>query len=213
MSGWIKLHRSLLDWEWYDDHNATRLLIHLLVTVNREEKKWRGITVKPGTRVTSFETLAKETGMSVKQIRVAMQKLENSQEVARERAGEGQAVTLVKWDKLQSDEEKRASHRAKGGQIEGKQRASTKEVKEVKEGEKVYRAFAHLSLSVDEYQRLISEGYAKEQIDQCCDDVENYRLNKNYISLNRTIRKWMKKDGVIPQGQKTQGQKLSMTIQ
>ena len=31
MSGWIKLHRSTTEWEWYSDHNTTRLFIHLLI--------------------------------------------------------------------------------------------------------------------------------------------------------------------------------------
>jgi hypothetical protein len=137
MSGWVKLHRSLKDWEWYDDANATRLLIHLLLTVNYEPKKWKGITVEAGTRITSFGKLADETGLSVKQIRGAMQKLENSGEVARERAHEGQAVSLCKWEKLQSDKPKRASKRALGGQAKGKQRATTKEGKEIEEVKEV----------------------------------------------------------------------------
>lgn len=141
MSGWIKLHRSLLDWEWYDDANATRLLIHLLVSVNYERKQWRGITVEPGTLITSFEKLSEETGLTVKQVRVSIKKLESSGEMARKRADKGQAITLVKWDKLQSDEEKRASKRADGGQEKGKKRATTKEGKKdtivSKEGEEV----------------------------------------------------------------------------
>jgi hypothetical protein len=137
MSGWIKLHRSLKDWEWYDDHNTTRLLIHLLLTVNIKDKKWKGITVKAGSRVTSFSKLAQETGLSVKQIRNSLLKLENSKEVARQRANEGQAITLIKWAKLQCDSEKGASDRADEGQTEGKQGATTKEYKELEERKKI----------------------------------------------------------------------------
>ena len=39
MIGWIKLHRTLKDWEWYDDINATRLLVHLLISVNYQLKQ------------------------------------------------------------------------------------------------------------------------------------------------------------------------------
>jgi len=76
MIGWIKLHRSLKDWEWYDDHSTTRLLIHLLVSVNYEDKTWKGQEVKAGTLITSWESLASETGLSVKQVRTAMSQLE-----------------------------------------------------------------------------------------------------------------------------------------
>jgi hypothetical protein len=125
MSGWIKLHRSLKDWEWYDDHNATRLLLHLLVSVNYEDKQWKGQTVKAGSMITSWESLSKEVGLSVKQIRLAMSKLESSKEVVRFTTNKWQAVTLVKWDKLQGCDSEQGSQR-------DSQRATTKEYKEIK---------------------------------------------------------------------------------
>ena len=125
MSGWIKLHKTLKDWEWYDDHNATRLLVHLLLSVNYEDKEWKGQTIKAGSMVTSWENLAKEIGLSVKQTRTAMDKLETSKEVARYATNKWQAVTLLKWDKLQIE-------CATNGKQQGKQRATTKEYKEIK---------------------------------------------------------------------------------
>jgi hypothetical protein len=125
MSGWIKLHRSLKDWQWYDDHSATRLLIHLLVSVNHEDKTWKGQDLKAGQLVTSWENLSKETGLSVKQLRVAMTKLEASQEVTRYATNKWQVVSLVKWEKLQGCEPKE-------GKQKGRQRATTKEYKEDK---------------------------------------------------------------------------------
>lgn len=125
MSGWIKLHRSLKDWEWYDDHNATRLLLHLLLSVNYEDRIWKGQTIKAGTIVTSWENLAKEVGLSVKQTRTAMAKLEASKEVARYTTNKWQAITLVKWEKLQLICDK-------DGKQKGKPRATTKESKEIK---------------------------------------------------------------------------------
>lgn len=125
MSSWIKLHRSLKNWEWYDDHNATRLLLHLLISVNYKDKEWKGQTIKAGTYVTSWENLAKEIGLSVKQTRVAMDKLERSKEVARHATNKWQAVSLIKWDKLQCEEVEK-------GKQQVKQRATTKESKEIK---------------------------------------------------------------------------------
>ena len=119
MSGWIKLHRTLKDWEYYEDHNATRLLIHLLVSVNYEDKKWKDTIVKSGTLVTSWQNLAHETGLTLKQIRLAMNKLERAGETVRSVAGKGagkwQVVTLVKWDKLQGFDDET-------GQIKGQEK-------------------------------------------------------------------------------------------
>ena len=58
MSGWIKLHRSFLNWEWWDDPNTTRLLIYLLCSVNYERKKWRGQVIEAGTLITSWDKLS-----------------------------------------------------------------------------------------------------------------------------------------------------------
>ena len=44
--GYIYLHRSLLDWEWYQDINTKTVFLHLLLTVNYQPKKWQGITIE-----------------------------------------------------------------------------------------------------------------------------------------------------------------------
>lgn len=143
MSGWIKLHRNLKDWEYYDDHNATRLLIHLLVSVNYEDKKWKETVVKAGTMVSSWQHLAHETGLSLKQIRLAMTKLERAGEAVRQVAGKGagkwQVISLVKWDKLQGfdDSEGQDNGQAKGRSRVGK-KTPTKEIKKQEEKKEEY---------------------------------------------------------------------------
>jgi len=85
MSGWIKLHRSLLDWEWYQDANALRLLIHLLVSVNYEDKRWQGNVIKAGELITSYENLGDILGLTKQQVKTALKKLETSGEITRAR--------------------------------------------------------------------------------------------------------------------------------
>ena len=164
MSGWIKLHRSLIDWEWYDDHNATRLLTHILLSVNFEDKKWKGQEVKAGSMILSWDTLSNSIGLSIKQCRTAMAKLESSGEVTRKAASRWQVVTLVKWEELQSTENKRAGIGAGKGQDEGKQRATTKEEKESKEPKeekketaKAFNFFSFLSQELNCDKQLLKD--------------------------------------------------------
>lgn len=137
--GYVKLHRSLLDWEWWDDHSATRVLTYLMLSVNWQQKQWMGMTIEPGSIVTSYAIIAKSCGITEKQARRSMKVLELGSVIERKRAGKGQLVTLGNWDKYQSDEpqegRQRAGKRAAKGQAKGSERATTKEGKEIQEGE------------------------------------------------------------------------------
>lgn len=189
MSGWIKLHRSLLDWEWYDDFNATRLLIHLLVSVNYEDKKWKGQEVKAGSMVMSWDTLSKSVGLSVKQCRVAMQKLENSGEVARKRADQWQVVTLCKWEKMQGCDDNRADDRAFRGQSEGRQRATTKEYKEYKEVKELKKDAFELFEKWMKYKAEIKDSYKSEtSIIQLAKKFNSEPLPKLAFVVNNSIQ-------------------------
>ena len=59
--------------------------------------------------------------------------------------------------------------------------------------ETIYRSFAHLSMSVDQFNKLQVD-YTKEQIDSCLDSIENFKNNKKYKSLYLTAKNWLKKE-------------------
>lgn len=134
MKGWIKLHRVLKEWEWYSDINATRLLIHLLINVNYDDKKWRGIIIKKGSMVFSWDSLSKESNLSIQQCRTAMKKLKYSKEVTIKSTNKYQVVTLVKWDKFQFADDD--VNKQTNNQITSKQQSNNNQItttKEIKE--------------------------------------------------------------------------------
>jgi hypothetical protein len=57
----------------------------------------------------------------------------------------------------------------------------------------IYRAFAHLSLSVEDFDKLRIE-YSADQINNVLDSIENYKQNKSYSSLYLTAKNWLKRD-------------------
>jgi|5B_taG_2_1085324.scaffolds.fasta_scaffold13831_2 hypothetical protein len=57
----------------------------------------------------------------------------------------------------------------------------------------IYRSFAHLSMSVDQFNKLEAE-YDKSVIDSCLDSIENFKNNNKYKSLYLTCKNWLKKE-------------------
>ena len=56
----------------------------------------------------------------------------------------------------------------------------------------IYRSFAHLSMSLTEFNKLEIE-YTKQQIDEIIDSIQNFANNKKYKSLYLTAKNWLKK--------------------
>ena len=102
MEGWIKIHRGLLDWEWYSDTNCVRMALHLLLKANFQTRRWRGITVERGQLVTSRAALARETGLSEREVRTAVSKLEKSDFLTSRATSSYTVVTICNYERYQS---------------------------------------------------------------------------------------------------------------
>ena len=104
MEGWIKIHRKILDWEWYNDMNTKILFLHLLLTANHEDKKWRGHNILRGQKITSREHLAEETGLSVQQVRTSLNKLKSTNEITIKTTNKNTLITIEKYNDYQINE-------------------------------------------------------------------------------------------------------------
>lgn len=123
MEGWIKLHRKMINWEWYNDINVKVVFLHLLLTANHEDKKWQGIEIKRGQKITSLSHLAEETKLSVKQIRNVLNKLKSTGEITSKGTNKYTIITIVKYNDYQIKEENKDmqtdKRRASKGQTKG----------------------------------------------------------------------------------------------
>lgn len=124
LNGFVKVHRKLVQWGWYQDYVVKDLFLHLLLTASFRESQWMGRTIKKGQVITSYAHLAEELGFSVKQIRTALNKLKSTGEVASESTNRYTIITVVNWEKYQVLEFDKASEWANKGQAEGKQGAN-----------------------------------------------------------------------------------------
>ena len=102
--GWVKMHRSMLDWEWYSDINVCRLFMHMILKANHKDGKWRGILINRGQTLTSLNTLESETGLSKSQIRTAIKKLISTREIAQQSHSQHTVFTVINYDSYQGDD-------------------------------------------------------------------------------------------------------------
>ena len=100
-TGFVKIYRSLLNWEWYDDVVTKTVFLHLLLTVSIDDQKWHGIVVKRGSRVASYAKLAEETRLSVQQIRTAISHLESTGELTRSKHAKFTVFAINNYDEYQ----------------------------------------------------------------------------------------------------------------
>ena len=124
MEGWIKLHRKLLEWEWYDEPNTFRLFLHCLLKANHKDKKYRGEVIKAGTFYTSRELLSKETGLTGRQVRTSLNRLKTTNELTIESSRKGTVIEVVNYTKYQVDDQQSDQQTTKKRPTKG-QRATT----------------------------------------------------------------------------------------
>ena len=122
MEGYIKLHRQILDWEWYSDVNTKLVFIHILLKANFKDMLWKGISIKRGQLFTSTSHLSSEIGISEKQIRSALKKLKNTKEIDVEGASHGTMITVCNYDVYQPNENDMGEQMGKPRASRGQQR-------------------------------------------------------------------------------------------
>jgi len=105
MEGWIKLYRVLKEWEWYKDSHMVHLFIHLLLSANRQDGKWRGIEVKRGQLITGRIELSNETGISQRSIRTCIERLKSTNELTIKTTNKYSIITICKYEDYQSEKQ------------------------------------------------------------------------------------------------------------
>ena len=123
-TGYVKIFRSIEDWEWIDDPVMFYFWGRILLMANWEDRRWRGEVVERGSFITSLSGLSDKLGLSIKQIRTCLRRLEMGKEIVTQGASKGTKVTICKYEYYQGYE---SSEGQAKGTIEGKQRATTKE--------------------------------------------------------------------------------------
>lgn len=159
-TGFVKFHRKITEWEWYSDANTFRVFFHLILTANYEDKKWRGIVIKRGQRVSSYENIAEELKLSVMQTRTALKKLILTNEITIKSTNKYSVFTVVNYNKYQENNKQNNNQITNQQQTNNNQITTTKEYirnkKEIKEDKKGFLP--------DGYDRDYFDRYAPDPV-------------------------------------------------
>lgn len=163
-STFIKIDRNIMRWRWYKDANTVRVFLHLILNANISDHDFENITVHRGQLVTSQKSLSNDLGLTIKQIRTALEHLKATGEVAVTQYPKFSLITVLSYSSYQdvragSRAEAGASIAAGEGQSKGRQGAGKgQQYKNIKKSknEKEYGDAplrAHAFETEEEYRR------------------------------------------------------------
>lgn len=96
-----------------------------------------------------------------------------------------------RWKKVESDANALRTQSDSNAIKERKENEN--KVNEIKKDVNIYRAFKHLSITVEQVEKLKND-YYQSQIDDILDAIENRADNKKYTSLYFTAKNWLRKE-------------------
>ena len=182
-TGWIKLHRQLLEWEWYGDINTSRLFVHLMLTANHRDNNWRGIEIKRGSRLTSLDKLSSETSLSVSKIRTSIKKLISTNEIASKSHTQHTVFTMINYDLYQGDDKQPDKPIANQSQTNRKPIATNKNEKN--DQELIKQSFDHWWNIYPSKRRRNKDGCLKKWKSKCKSlDNEQIENLTNIVSVD-----------------------------
>lgn len=180
MEGWVKLWRSIFDWEWFDDSDMYKFYSCLFIMANHEDTKWQGKTIFRGQLLTSRDKLANRLNFSVQQVRTMLKKLQKSNEIEYFTTNKYTIITICNYDKYQNGD--RVEQPTNNQQTTNKQPTNNQQIttnnndnndNNVKNGNKdsiIYTAAENFESAENENQNngTINEKEKKEKKEKSC---------------------------------------------
>jgi hypothetical protein len=193
--GFIKLYRSLLDWEWFNDNNTFRLFVYCLLKANYVDTKWRGIDVERGSFITSYNKLSTGTGLTIQQVRTSLNKLLSTGELTHKSHSKYSVISINNYEQYQE------SNTQPNKQVTNKQQTNNKQIttdnKDKKEiiKEKKKKIHTHVFITQTEFDTLMHE-YGAELVAGYVQRLDEYIGIKGvkYKSHYLVLRKWMREN-------------------
>ena len=207
LEGWIKSHRQLLNWQHFQEPIVLQVWIAILHSANSKDSWLRGRRIRRGEWVTSTAQIMAICGIGSNNTVIdALNTLEASGEIKRERFGNATKITVCHYSQFQGyadtaqptaqptahkQEYKEGEERKEEKNINSLPHARAREI-----GIETFGSFANVFLFPAEH-RTLSETYGQVLTDKAVDDLscklaegDEQALNSrnHYATLDRWLR-------------------------
>ena len=128
--GWIKIHRNITEWEWWDDPLMVKLFLYLLLHANHKERQWQGQIIRRGEMITTLQHLRDKTGLTVQQIRTRLKRLKSTKELTYKSTNRFTVISIINYDSYQAayPEDNTQFNKRSNKQITNKQQTDNKQI-------------------------------------------------------------------------------------
>lgn len=99
--GYVLLNRNILEWRWTNVHKTAYLFIIMILLANYKDMDFKGVKIQRGQFVTSLESLANTTGLSIQEVKTAISHLKATGEITSKSTNKFRIITIVNYDNYQ----------------------------------------------------------------------------------------------------------------
>lgn len=182
-TGFIKLFRSFVNWEWFDDVNTCHLFLYCLLRANITAGSWHGIDYKEGEFITSLQNLSISTGLTIQQVRTSLKKLKLTQSLTSKTTHRNTVITINNWNSYQQSNTIN-NNKITSNQHQNNIKITTgKEIKNIRNKEinttttenenlKFYGSYKNVGLTLADYRRLQTLTQSTERLNKLIDELD-----------------------------------------
>lgn len=170
-TGFIAIHRQMLEWKYYYSETAVKLWIHILLKANWKDGYFLGVPIPKGSFATSIATLEKETGISHNTIRKWLKRFESDGQIEVKSTNRFTTIKVANYAMFQDISPHRGGelYGEQGGELYGERCGDNrttinKNNKETNIRERVERESQLSSPSLPPTLREISDFVGKEKL-------------------------------------------------
>ena len=198
MNGYILIHRKLLNWQWYKDSNTLHLFIDLLLDANYEDSKFGFQIIKRGQCLTSLKRIHENTGLTYREIRTSLDKLQKSGEIDKQTTNRYSIITINKYNDYQNIDKQTTNKRQTNDNIIIKNNKNNKYKESISKDipKKVFK-----KPSIEEIQKYCNERNNNVDADRFYNFYESkgWMVGSNKMKdWKAAVRTWEQKEDKLP---------------